>query len=344
VRLAGSARNGGGPAGELLAAGLVMLDAIVVGGGPAGLSAATWLARYRRTVLVLDSGEYRNRWADASHGYFSRDPANPADLLARARADLDAYPSAELRHARVVKAASTGDGGFEVVTETERLTGRRLVLATGVRDQFPEVEGFLEHYGASVFHCPSCDGYEAKGRPVVAIGWSEQVVGFALELLGWASQVTVVTDGRRFEGDRGHRDTLERHGVAVLEETALELVGPRGDLRAIRLEGGETVECELGFFSIAHHPLTGLGEQLGCERDPDGYLVVDANGATTVPGVFAAGDVTPGLQLVQVAAGSGATAGVGCALSLENDPRTPPPLPPDVEDQIQVTSTGGASS
>jgi thioredoxin reductase len=320
-----------------------MLDAIVVGGGPAGLSAATWLARYRRTVLVLDSGEYRNRWADASHGYFSRDPANPADLLARARADLDGYPSAELRHARVVKAASTGDGGFEVVTETERLTGRRLVLATGVRDQFPEVEGFLEHYGASVFHCPSCDGYEAKGRPVVAIGWSEQVVGFALELLGWASQVTVVTDGRRFEGDRGHRDTLERHGVAVLEETALELVGPRGDLRAIRLEGGETVECELGFFSIAHHPLTGLGEQLGCERDPDGYLVVDANGATTVPGVFAAGDVTPGLQLVQVAAGSGATAGVGCALSLENDPRTPPPLPPDVEDQIQVTSTGGSS-
>jgi thioredoxin reductase len=217
------------------------------------------------------------------------------------------------------------------------------VLATGVRDQFPEVEGFFEHYGASVFHCPSCDGYEAKGRPVVAIGWSEQVVGFALELLGWASQVTVVTDGRRFQGDRGHRDTLERHGIAVREETALELVGPRGDLRAIRLEGGETVECELGFFSIAHHPLTGLGEQLGCERDPDGYLVVDANGATTVTGVFAAGDVTPGLQLVQVAAGSGATAGVGCALSLENDPRTPPPLPPDVEDQIQVTSTGESS-
>ena len=322
----------------------MMLDAIVVGGGPAGLSAATWLARYRRTVLVLDSGEYRNRWADASHGYFSRDPASPAELLARARADLGAYPTVELRHARVVKAASAGDGEYEVVTETERLTGRRLALATGVRDQFPEVEGFFEHYGASVFHCPSCDGYEAKGRPVVAIGWSEQVVGFALELLGWASQVTVVTDGRRFEGDGGHRDTLERHGVAVREEPALELVGPRGELRAIRLEGGETVECELGFFSIAHHPVTGVAEQLGCERDSDGYLVVDATGATTVPGVFAAGDVTPGLQLVQVAAGSGATAGVGCALSLENDPRTPPPLPPDLEDQIQVTSTGGDSS
>jgi thioredoxin reductase len=197
-----------------------MPDAIVVGGGPAGLSAATWLARYRRTVLVLDSGEYRNRWADASHEYFSRDPANPAELLARARADLAAYPTAEVRHALAVKAASDGDDCFEVVTETERFVARRLVLATGVRDQFPEVEGFFEHYGASVFHCPSCDGYEAKGRPVVAIGWSEQVAGFALELLGWASQVTVVTDGRRFEGDGRHRDTLERHGIAVREEPA----------------------------------------------------------------------------------------------------------------------------
>ena len=319
------------------------LDAIVVGGGPAGLSAATWLARYRRTVLVLDSREYRNRWADASHGYFSRDPASPAKLLAHARADLGAYPTAELRHDRAAKVASIGDGRFEVVTETERFAARRLVLATGVRDQFPEVQGFFEHYGASVFHCPSCDGYEAKGRPVVAIGWSEQVAGFALELLGWAGQVTVVTDGRRFQGEAGHRDTLERHGITVREETALELVGRRGDLRAIRLEDGDSIECHLAFFSIAHHPLTGLGEQLGCERDPDGYLVVDANGATTVPGVFAAGDVTPGLQLVQVAAGSGATAGVGCALSLENDPRTSPPLPPDVEDQIQVTSTGESS-
>jgi thioredoxin reductase len=316
------------------------LDAIVIGGGPAGLSAATWLARYRRRVVVLDSREYRNRWADTSHGYFSRDPANPVELLARARGDLDAYPTADVRHARAVKAAPHGDGGFQVVTETGRFAARRLVLATGVRDQFPDVEGFFDHYGASVFHCPSCDGYEAKGRSVVAIGWSEQVVGFALELLGWASQVTVVTDGRRFEGDAEHRRMLERHGVAVREETALELIGTRGDLRAIRLAGGETVECQLGFFSIAHHPLTGLGEQLGCQCDAQGYLVVDANGATTVPGVYAAGDVTPGLQLVQVAAGSGAIAGVGCALSLENDPRTPPPLPPDVDDRIQVTSTG----
>jgi thioredoxin reductase len=318
----------------------MMPDAIVVGGGPAGLSAETWLARYRRRVVVLDSGEYRNRWADAAHGYLGRDPVDPAELLGRARDDLCAYTTAEVRHQRAVKATRDGAGGFEVLTESGRLLGRRLVLATGVRDEFPEIGGFFDHYGASVVHCPSCDGYEAKGRQVVAIGWSEQVVGFALELLGWAAEVTVVTDGRRFEGDDGHRRILEDRGVAVREEAALELVGARGALRALRLEGGEEIACQLAFFSIAHHPVTGLGEQLGCERDQDGYLVVDAEGATTVPGVFAAGDVTPGLQLVQVAAGSGAVAGIGCAMSLENDPRTPPPLPPGVEDQVQVTSTG----
>jgi thioredoxin reductase len=175
---------------------------------------------------------------------------------------------------------------------------------------------------------------------VVAIGWSEQVAGFALELLGWAGQVTVVTHGRRFQGDHRHRRLLREHGVAVHEESAVELVGRRGDLRAVRLAGGDAIPCLLAFFSIAHHPVTGLAEQLGCARDQDGYLVVDAAGATSVPGVFAAGDVTPGLQLVQVAAGSGAVAGVGCALSLENDPHTPPPLPVDAEDQVEVTSTG----
>jgi thioredoxin reductase len=321
----------------------MMMDAIVVGGGPAGLSAATWLARYRRSVLVLDSGEYRNRWAEAAHGYLGRDPVHPAELLKQARDDLCAYPTAEVRHQRAVKVNPDGAGRFEVLTENGRLLGRRLVLATGVRDALPEIGGFFDHYGASVFHCPSCDGYEAKGRQVVAIGWSEQVVGFALELLGWAAEVTVVTDGHRFAGDGGHRQILEDRGVSVREEAALELVGTRGALRALRLEGGDRIACQLAFFSIAHHPVTGLGEQLGCERDEGGYLVVDSEGATSVPGVFAAGDVTPGLQLVQVAAGSGAVAGIGCAMSLENDPRTPPPLPPNVGDQVQVqgTSTRG---
>jgi thioredoxin reductase len=185
-----------------------------------------------------------------------------------------------------------------------------------VEDRFPEVENFFEHYGASVFHCPTCDGYEARDCAVVVFGWSRQVTGFALTLLGWASTVSVVTDGRRFEGDAAERLALEANGVAVLEDDAVELVGGRGHLEGVRLARGGQVPCQLAFFSIAHVPRTELALDLGCRLTEEGCVEVDAEGATSVSGVYAAGDLTPGLQLVQVAAAKGTVAGVSCAQSL----------------------------
>ena len=297
-----------------------MLDAVVVGGGPAGLSAATWLARYRKQVVVLDSGEHRNRWVDRAHGYLGSDPMAPAELLASAREDLARYPEAEVRPGRAVTARRRDDGNFVVGLEDgTEVEARRIVLATGVQDVFPDVEGFFEHYGCSVFHCPTCDGYEARDRPVVAFGWSEQVVGFALTLLGWARTVTVVTDGRRFEGDTRDRERLAAQGVRVLEGEAVALEGERGRLEGVRLRGGEVLDCELAFFSIAHVPASDLDRQLGCRRTEEDCVAVDEQGATSVPGAYAAGDVTPGLQLVQVAAAKGTVAGVACARSLRGE-------------------------
>lgn len=292
-----------------------LYDVLVVGGGPAGLSAATWLARYRRQVLVLDSGEPRNRWTEQTHGYLSSDPVSPHELIARACRDLGNYPNVDIRHATVTRARED-DGEFVLDTGDGPVRGRRVVLATGVRDVFPDVDGFFEHYGADAFHCPSCDGYEAKDREVVAIGWSEQVADFALGLLQWAASVTILTDGRRFEGDESDRHRLEEGGVDVVEGTVTAMEGKRGDLRAVLLDDGSRLPCQLAFFSIAHSPVTDLGEQLGCALDEEGYLRVDHEGRTTRPGVFAAGDVTAGLQLVQVATAKGTVAGVGCAQSL----------------------------
>lgn len=284
----------------------------MVGGGPAGLAAATWLARYRRRVAVVDSGEYRNRWVDQAHGYLGRDPVDPAELRETARKDLAQYPEASIIEGRVTTACRDGDGAFTLTlvgVDTRPLRAKRIVLATGVNDDFPEVENFFEHYGASVFHCPGCDGYEAKGQDVVALGWSEALTGFALTLLGWATSVTIVTEGRRFEGE-------DVPGITVIEDDAVAFVGERGALEGVRLRSGRTLSCQLAFFSIARHFNADLADQLGCARTDEGCVRVDGEGETTVDGVYAAGDLVPGLHLIQVAAAQGAVAGAACAQSL----------------------------
>lgn len=195
---------------------------------------------------------------------------------------------------RAVDACRDGDG-FLVVTEDGReLRCRRLIITTGVVDRLPQLEGFADHYGVSAFHCPSCDAYECRGLAIAAYGWAEQVSGFAVGLLQWASDVVVLTDGHRFDGD-------ERHLEVLAEEP--------GDLRAIRLRDGEEIACQRLFFTVDHVDATDLPDRLGCERTDEGCLVVDRDGLTTVPGVYVAGDITPGMQLVQVAAGKGASPG-----------------------------------
>jgi thioredoxin reductase len=295
-------------------------DAAVIGGGPAGLSAAAWLGRYRRKVVLVDSGEYRNASVDLSHGYLGHDPIAPAELRARAVAEVRQYPTVTFEAGRVQTITGIRDR-FEVALDDGEtiLQARRVVLATGVRDAFPEVDGFFEHYGASVFHCASCDGYEAKGCDVVVFGWGDHIAGFALGLLTWASSVTVITDGRHFEGAPEDRALLVEYGVHVLEDEAMELCGPRGDLKAVRLAGGATLPCQLAFFSIAHHPNNGLAADLGCVIGDAGCVEVDRDGVTSVPGVYAAGDLTPGVQLISNAVAKGAAAALHCAHSLLGD-------------------------
>lgn len=313
-----------------------MEDAIVVGGGPAGLAAATWLARYRRKVTLIDSGQYRNQSTEQAHGYLGFDPIAPEELRERGRADLLRYPNATIREG-TVESARVLDEGFCVSVHGEPVLAHRLVLATGVRDRFPDVEGFFEHYGASVFHCPACDGYEARDRDVVALGWAAHVAGFALELLDWARSVTVVTNGMHFEGEQRHREALARNGVRLVEDDARALLGERGALRGVRLGGGEEVTCQLAFFSIGHEPASPLAEELGCRMVEGGECVwVDDDGQTSVPGVYAAGDMTPGTQLVQIAAAKGVTAGVACAMSLRGELTfSDAPQPgPDVDEEL----------
>lgn len=305
-------------------------DVVVVGGGPAGLSAATWAARYRRSVLVIDSREYRNRWVEESHGYLGSDPCHPMSLLEAARSDLARYPEIAFLEGRATAARRDAGERFVVSVDGAEHAGLRLILATGVVDRFPEVDGFFDHYGKSVFHCTTCDGYETQGRKVVILGWGEQVVAFAAGLLNWADHLTVVTEGRPLEGDERHREVLARHGIGLVEDDAVALLGRRGELRGVRLGGGQVLDADLVFFSIAHEPRLDLARQLGCDIDEDGCVRADRDGRTSVDGCFAAGDLTPGFQLASIAVGKGAAAGVACALSLQGrqaSPGSPEPAP-----------------
>ena len=220
--------------------------------------------------------------------------------------------------------ANHGDA-FVVSAGDERIEARALVLATGVVDVFPEVANLERHYGADVFTCPACDGWEARETDTVVIGWSEDVVGFALGLRRWARSVTIVTDGRRLEADEPHRARLRDAGVDVIEDDATELVGERGELRGVVLRARGLVVCRMVFFSIDTRLADPSAEKLGCEISEEGFVVVDWDAMTSVPGVYAAGDMTPGPQLVQIAAAEGAVAGIACAKALGRRVVSSPP-------------------
>ena len=319
-------------------------DCVVIGGGPAGLAAATWLARYRRDVVVVDSRDYRAKAVERSHGYLARDPQKPMEFLQTAREQLLAYRTVSYLTTTVTSAGRREDGTFELeLADGSTLLALRIVLATGVADTCPDLDGFDEHYGASAFHCPACDGHEAEGRDVVAYGWDERLVGFAASLLNWAKSVTVLTSGHHFDGDNACRLVLDRHDIALVETPAVRLLGARGRLEGVELADGQVVPASLFFFSVAHEPRVELARALGCHIDDDGYVQIDDEGRTSAEGVYAAGDVVPGLQLVQVAAAQGVVAGVSAALSLHGEPGSPlsPPPAPDAAGEVEQARPDG---
>ena len=290
-------------------------DVVICGGGPAGLAAAVWAGRYRRRTILFDAGRQRNLAATATHGYLTRDDTSPQELLDAARRDLSRYATVrELRE--VAKFAHRNDDGFSVTTEGGEYQTRSIMLCTGVEDAFPDIVGFHDLYGKAVFHCSCCDGLAAEGRDVLAIGWGAHAAPFAVQLLDWAAGVTLVTDGRDFEGRADAHAMLRGHGIEVIEDTVLEIMHRGDEMTGARIASGRVVPATMAFFSIAHEPRNNLAHDLGCELDGEGYIIVGKHGETSVGGVFAAGDVTPGEQLVQMAAAQGAIAGIACAMSL----------------------------
>ena len=291
-----------------------MFDVIVVGGGPAGLSAALMLGRCRRQVLICDTGQPRNRHAHALHGYLTRDGLPPLAFNALGREELMTY-GIEFRPVGVTDARPSGEGFRVTLANGAEEASRFLLLATGVEDELPSVAGIEACYGRSVFHCPYCDGWEWRDRRLAVVGTGTAGVGLALSLKTWSPHVLFCANGSRLE--RRNSGRLRRNGIEIRPERIDHLDHDQGLLSSIVFDGGEPATTDALFFTTGQHPQCDLAVQLGCAFNGRGTVTTGLLSNTNVPRLFVAGDASRDSQFVVVAAAEGVKAAVAINKELQ---------------------------
>ena len=329
-------------------------DVAVIGGGPAGLTAGLWLGRYLHRVVVIDSGDPRNWETRAINGFPGHPGITPAELrgitrdecrdfdvslvdgfVSRVRAngrnggngrngrkggrfvvEFDPMPATKAQEDQRGSGAPRLPSDNTPRPETRSLEAKRILLAFGLRDEWPKVPGLRQVYGSAAHVCPDCDGLDTRGKKVVVIASGRKAAGMALNLTTWTRDIVICTNGRPPDLDDEQCAQLDALNIPVLS-AKIERVEPQGDrIHAIELQGGMHLDCDHIFFALSQRPADDLGAQLGCKRDDDGHIVVDAAQKTSVRNVWAAGDIVPGPQLAIVAAAEGAVAALSIHKSL----------------------------
>lgn len=282
-------------------------DVVIVGGGPAGLSAALALGRARRRVLLCDSGTPRNAPAEAAHNFFTRDGTPPLQLLQLGREQLQPYTSVEAE-AIAVEDATRHDTGFALkLADGRQVTTRKLILATGVRDELPAIPGFQELWGKSIAHCPYCHGWEVRDQPLAIYGNGSDGFEFVRLLWGWSHDLVLCTNGPATLND-AQRTLLGTNGIPIREEPIARLESHHGQLEAIIFTDGGRLARRAIFMRPQQHQRSDLPQRLGCSLTENGLVQVDSMGKTEIPGLYVVGDATQRAQSISVAVSSGSLA------------------------------------
>lgn len=297
-------------------------DVAIVGGGPAGLSAAIWLGRYLHRVVVIDSGDPRNWETRGIHGYLGLEPITPGELRGRGREECRRY-GVVLLDATVASVDRVDDDLFRATLESgATVTAARILLAIGVRDVWPDIPGLERCYGDTAHVCPDCDGYEARGKKTVVIASGRKAAGLALALTTWTREILICTNGEPAAMNATMLSRLDALNIPIIEAPIARVTATGGEARSLQLSGGMTLDCDQIFFAIGQEPSDDLGAQLGCRRDDIGRIETDIHFHTSVRNVYAAGDIIHGPQMAIAAAGIGAVAAVAIHHSLLPEART----------------------
>jgi thioredoxin reductase len=292
-------------------------DAIIIGGSFAGLSAAMYIARARRSVCIIDTGSPRNRFAAHSHGFFAQDGSAPGAMLATARAQVAAYPTATFIEGEALSAAREPDGFSVKLTTGEMLESSRLVLAFGISDELPAIPGLAERWGTSVLHCPYCHGFEFSGQRLGVLHVSPRSLHQAMLIAEWGP-TTLYLNGAP-EPDAASLAQLQQRGVALEPAPVRALHGEGAQLSAIELIDGRTSGVDALYLGPRTRLNSEIAQQLGCALDEGTFgsiIRTDGDKLTTISGVYAAGDITRSVHNVTWASADGVTAGMAVHRSL----------------------------
>jgi len=294
-------------------------DVVIVGAGPAGLSAALILGRCCRKVLVCDRGTPRSWASHSMHAFVSRDGVPPDDFRRHARDELAQYPGVKVKDQAVVSAQRSSANLFSVLLEDgEEVRSRKLLLATGVMDELPPIPGAEGMFGTSLFPCPYCDGWELRNAPLAVFGRGKRAFELTRSMTAWTRDLVLCTHGAPGLS-RAEMGALKANGVAVESVPIARLEGTDGQLERITFTDGRSIERRAMFFNLPSHPQSELARALGCQFTPAGAIRCGKYEATSVPGVFVAGNILKDVQLSIVAAAEGARAAFGINRALTRE-------------------------
>lgn len=295
-------------------------DVVIVGGGAAGLSAALVLSRARRKVLLVDSGAPRNAPAPHMHGFLSRDGMPPAGLLEVGRDEMKGY-GGEIRAGDVTELVLSGGSGFWVLlSDGQRVSARRLLIATGLRDELPDIPGLAARWARDVLHCPYCHGFEVRDRQLGVLGGSAESVRYVQTVRQWTTDVVFFTPPGSLTPLQ--RSELVARAIGIVEGTVKQVLVENDQLSGVEMDDGRIIRRQALFVPPRFVPHNDLLARIGCEMDDSGWVVRDGTGLTTIPGVWVAGNVANPRAQVITAAGEGSTSAIAINADLiEEDTR-----------------------